>query len=147
MTTLSSAPGGAPGKWEFRRERSRPWLMVVLGLLFLVTLGLLVMAIVYPEEPNPDIARRAAARARLPEIATEAVLFKLDTGKYPATLQDLTLPPSVAGAAPYLDKVPLDPWGQPYRFQAPGRHNSECDVWSLGPDKLDGTADDIGNWK
>jgi hypothetical protein len=41
----------------------------------------------------------------------------------------------------------LDPWGNRFNYAAPGRHNLDrFDVWSLGPDGQDGTADDIGNW-
>jgi general secretion pathway protein G len=30
----------------------------------------------------------------------------------------------------------------------PGTHNPDSyDVWSLGPDGINGTQDDIGNWK
>ena len=63
---------------------------------------------------------------------------------------------------PKPTKEPLDSWGRPFRYAYPGRHNSTLntsagasgttptvrlyDVWSLGPDGIDGTADDIGNW-
>jgi general secretion pathway protein G len=46
-----------------------------------------------------------------------------------------------------MDKIGLDPWDNEYRFAAPGKHNTEgFDVWSVGPDGQDGSADDIGNW-
>jgi general secretion pathway protein G len=50
---------------------------------------------------------------------------------------------------PYLDtEIPADPWGQPYQYCEPGRINSDSfDVWSMGPDRQDNTADDIGNWQ
>jgi general secretion pathway protein G len=47
-----------------------------------------------------------------------------------------------------VTKIPLDPWDSEYKFASPGKHNSESfDVWSVGPDKQDGTDDDIGNWE
>ena len=37
-----------------------------------------------------------------------------------------------------------DPWGHPYQYRNPGkRHPEGFDVYSLGPDGKDGTADDI----
>ncbi len=40
-----------------------------------------------------------------------------------------------------------DPFGQPYRYEMPGSKNPESyDVWSLGADGDDDTADDIGNF-
>jgi hypothetical protein len=42
----------------------------------------------------------------------------------------------------------LDPWGNLYRYTHPGKRNPDTfDVWSIGPDGQDGTADDIGNWQ
>ena len=43
--------------------------------------------------------------------------------------------------------MPLDPWQRPYHYLYPGKHNPNVpDIWSLGPDGIDGTADDIGSW-
>lgn len=41
-----------------------------------------------------------------------------------------------------------DPWGAPYSYQYPGTRNTigGPDIWSNGPDRQSGTADDIGNW-
>ena len=47
-------------------------------------------------------------------------------------------------------KVPLDPWGSPYEYQAPGQRNAYgFDIWSFGADGQPGGKDvdsDIGNW-
>ena len=41
-----------------------------------------------------------------------------------------------------------DPWGAPYIFRCPGTQDPEgVDVYSFGPDKVDGTADDIRSWE
>ena len=50
---------------------------------------------------------------------------------------------------PYLqtDRVPLDPWNQPYIYECPGRHNpTGYDLSSAGPDMRPGNEDDIANW-
>ena len=45
-----------------------------------------------------------------------------------------------------------DPWGTPYRYVQPGKHNrASFDLWSCGPDKADNQGDstqhdDINNW-
>jgi type II secretion system protein G len=84
-------------------------------------------------------------------------LYKLDCGSYPTTKQglsalrnrpaDLSNPEKWNG--PYLAKdVELDHWNHPYKYTSPGKHNPDSyDIWSLGPDGIDGTDDDIGNWK
>ncbi len=44
----------------------------------------------------------------------------------------------------------VDPWGNPWRFRNqkgdPSQENPDFDLWSLGPDGKNGTADDIKNW-
>jgi general secretion pathway protein G len=43
--------------------------------------------------------------------------------------------------------MPEDPWGRQYQYRYPGQHNKDRpDIWSMGKDGQDGTADDIGNW-
>ena len=42
----------------------------------------------------------------------------------------------------------LDTWDQAIRYQCPGTHNPQSyDLWSYGPDRQDGTDDDLTNWK
>lgn len=83
--------------------------------------------------------------------------YKADTGSYPTTAEGLAvLLTAPAGAAnrwrgPYLDlpggRLPVDPWGEPYQYRFPGVKNTGgYDLYSKGEDKVDGTADDIGNW-
>lgn len=81
--------------------------------------------------------------------------YKIDMGDYPSTAEGLqALVTAPAGKAerwrgPYLQdgKLPVDTWGEPYQYRFPGTHNKNgYDVWSKGPDKTDGTDDDIGNW-
>jgi len=49
--------------------------------------------------------------------------------------------------ARFLNKPPLDPWGQPFHLVCPGRHDPEgADVVSAGPDRRLGTVDDVASW-
>lgn len=88
---------------------------------------------------------------------TTLVRYKMDLGDYPSTaegLNALLVAPSNAGDrwhGPYAEitgnQLPLDPFGEPYQYRYPGTHNKgSYDLYSKGPDKIDGTADDIGNW-
>ena len=81
--------------------------------------------------------------------------YRIAMGDYPSTadgLQALINPPSGKAEqwhGPYFSdpKIPLDPWGEPYVYRYPGVHNPKSyDIYSRGPDKIDGNADDIGNW-
>jgi general secretion pathway protein G len=82
-------------------------------------------------------------------------VYRIHMGDYPTTaegLQALITPPANKAdrwRGPYLqeNKLPTDPWGEPYQYRYPGVKNKDrYDLWSKGPDKTDGTEDDIGNW-
>lgn len=80
--------------------------------------------------------------------------YRMKMGDYPSTaegLQALIVAPngkSDQWTGPYFDgKIPNDPWGEPYVYRYPGtKTKNGYDVFSKGPDKIEGTADDIGNW-
>lgn len=90
-------------------------------------------------------------------LKTALERYRMDLGSYPSTAEGLSVlmaaPANAAGnwRGPYADtpggKVPLDPWGEPYQYRNPGTHNkASYDLFSKGPDKAEGTEDDIGNW-
>lgn len=76
--------------------------------------------------------------------------FKLDIGRYPTSdegLSALVAPPlNVSGKwkGPYLDEIPLDPWGSAYVYRAKGDPVFEYQIVSLGPDGTESDDDLIG---
>jgi general secretion pathway protein G len=89
-------------------------------------------------------------------ISLALKLYQLDNGKFPTTEQGLaaliskpsSAPVPVNWKEPYLDKKPIDPWGNPYQYKSPGAHNSSTfDLNSFGGDGVEGTADDVKNWE
>ncbi len=82
--------------------------------------------------------------------------YSMTMGSYPSTAEGLqALIPAPANKSgqwkgPYLEvdsAVLLDPWKEPYQYRFPGvKNKNSYDLWSKGQDKVDGTADDIGNW-
>lgn len=88
-------------------------------------------------------------------MKTALVSYKYSMSDFPSTaesLQALVAAPADKASkwrGPYLDgKLPRDPWGEPYQYVYPGKHVKDgYDLWSKGPDKQDGTLDDIGNWQ
>jgi general secretion pathway protein G len=88
-------------------------------------------------------------------IATALQSYKADTGSYPNTRQGLKAlieePSNVSNwKGPYLADASalLDPWNISYQYSFPGLHNARgnYDLWSMGPDKMSATTDDISNW-
>ena len=45
----------------------------------------------------------------------------------------------------HIRRLPQDPWGNEYQLLSPGQHGA-IDVFSVGPDGMPDTNDDIGNW-
>lgn len=126
-------------------------LLVVLAILGLLT-GLAIAQIGNVlENARIDTARMFVRET----IKTPLFAYQMSVHEYPSTadgLGALVNPPSGKSAdwrGPYVTngKVPLDPWNEPYQYTNPGpKSKSPYDVWSKGPDKQSGTADDIGNW-
>ena len=90
-------------------------------------------------------------------LKTSLERYRMDLGSFPSTSEGLAVlmsaPANAAGnwRGPYADtpggKPPMDPWGEPYQYRSPGTHNKgSYDLFSKGPDKTEGTDDDIGNW-
>lgn len=139
-----------------RRRRQRGFTLVEV-LLVLVILVILASLVVTAYGPIQRRARINAARTQVGLFKTAMENFQLVTGNYPTTdqgLEALRNPPSDLPDAdpadwPMIDsEIPLDPWGMAYQYESPGQHNvNGYDIWSLGPDKVDGTEDDIGNWE
>ena len=86
-------------------------------------------------------------------IKTPLMAYKINLGNYPTTEEGInalaTAPPEKAARwrGPYIEKIPVDPWGNPYHYRYPGtRNTSSYDIWSNGPNGIEGDQDDIGNW-
>ncbi len=87
-------------------------------------------------------------------VMTPLMQYRLHMGSYPSTeegLKALYKAPdknTQRWQGPYVKSMPEDPWKEAYMYRFPGVKNTNgYDVWSKGPDKTDGTDDDIGNWK
>ena len=126
-------------------------------MIVIVILGVLAALIVPKVMGRPDEARAAAAKQDIFTIMQSLKLYKLDNRRYPTTEQGLAAlvqkplqapVPQSWRAGGYLEKLPNDPWGQPYQYLNPGLHG-EIDVMSFGADGQPGGqgADaDIGDW-
>jgi len=126
---------------------------VMLVLLILVIIGSVATVAVIQMQRNANIE---AAKAQILAFESPLQIYHMNLGDYPASADGLaalrTVPSGLSNASkwagPYLNKdVPLDPWGNEYRYEYPPKNQTDLpDIWSLGPDQIDGTEDDIGNW-
>jgi len=117
-------------------------IMIVITLIGLVTAAVGVAVMGQLEEGQKDTARNTAY-----EIAKAADLYKLQNGSWPTTAQGIAVlvnPPKGKGQ---FEQMPLDPWGHEFLYLNPGVKNpGKLDIRSKGPDGLENTEDDVGNW-
>jgi general secretion pathway protein G len=82
------------------------------------------------------------AKITVGSIAQAAQQYMMDNNSScPASIDDLV-------ASKHLQKKPKDPWGKEFILKCPGTSDSDgVDVMSTGPDRQEGTADDIKSWE
>jgi len=117
-------------------------------MVVILIIGLLALMVVPRLRGVADRAKRTKAQADIAELKQALDRYYLDNGTYPTTdqgLQALVSPPQ-SGRTPnnyeqggYIEKLPMDPWGNQYFYQSDG---STYALKSFGPDGVQ-SADDI----
>jgi general secretion pathway protein G len=120
-------------------------------MLLVVTIIGILAALVIPRIVGvSERSRVTAAQADINGGIKSALgQYEVDNGFFPKSLQELLVAPANAKNwhGPYLDKLPTDPWGDPYIYYYPGKHSANSyDLLSAGPDAKEGTDDDIVSW-
>lgn len=141
-----------------KTQRTQRGFTLIEIMVVIAILGILAALIVPKIMSRPDEARRVAAKQDIGAVMQALNLYKLDNGRYPANDQGLralvekpsTDPvPNNWKAGGYLERLPNDPWGNPYQYLNPGVHG-DIDVFSYGADGKaggEGNDADIGSWQ
>jgi len=123
-------------------------------MVVVVILGILATIMMPKILDRPEQARRMKAKVQIRSMQSALALFKTDTGEFPVTqegLEVLVVNPGIEGwKGSYIEgnKVPLDPWGNPYVYVCPGIHD-DYDLQSFGKEGEDGGTGknaDIESW-
>ena len=121
-------------------------------MVVIVIIAILATIIVPNVINKPEEARITKAKADIHSIVAALEMYKLDNYQYPTTsqgLKALVVKPDTSPVPPhwhhYLNQVPIDPWGHPYKYLYPGVHGT-FDVWTNGPPGASGHHRVIGNW-
>lgn len=147
----SSAPRPGPrGPLRGTRPAEAGFTLIEL-MVVIVIIGLLATIVAINVIPAGDKARVAKARADIGTIGQALEQYRLDNLDYPSQAQGLAalLNPPAALPDPeryrrggYIRKLPVDPWGHPYRYTVGAPGTNDYDVWSTGADgQPDGTDD------
>lgn len=147
--TTNPAPGTSVMK-----KRIGWWIRVILtscifGVLAVLGLGALGY---WCLSGNVEEAQQVRCEADLQVTVTQLRTFYAINGRFPTTdegLDALVTRPATMDSSkhwrPLFAELPLDPWGNTYRYVCPGgRPGRSFDVYSLGPDGVP-SKDDVYN--
>lgn len=135
------------------RNRQRGFTLLEI-MVVIVILGILASLVVPNLMGNKEKADKQKVISDLVALESALDMYRLDNNYYPTTEQgiqalvrkpDVQPEPQFYPKEGYIRRLPLDPWGESYQLLNPGLHG-EIDVFSLGPDRIPNTEDDIGNW-
>lgn len=130
--------------------------MIVIAIILALT-GLIGVAVL----GRRDEAKKGTAQIDMNTIKAALDMFRLDYDRYPtdeeglAVLWDKSKLDPEADAAKwakdgYLKQpMPNDRWQSPWGYRQQSERSedaSKYDLWSFGPDKQEGTEDDINSW-
>jgi general secretion pathway protein G len=141
-----------------RRKLSRQRGFTLIEIMVVVIIiGLMAAVITTTVMGRVEGARVSKAKQDLHALEAALDLYKLDNISYPTGEQGLqalvTKPadPNLLNWNPqgYVKRLSKDPWGRDYKYEVPGTHNGQYDLYTLGEDGQvggEGANADIGNW-
>ena len=141
-------------RFAFKTTLARGFTLIEL-MVVLVIIGVLAALIVPNVLDRADDARATAAKTDVNNLMQALKLYRLDNQRYPTAeqgLKALVTKPTGGGPIPpnwksYLERLPNDPWGQPYQYL--NRLSDLMFVLSrvLNRHRTDGTVGDDVYWK
>jgi len=123
-------------------QSQRGFTMIEL-LVVLVILGLLAGLVGPKMFGKVDNAKVKTVQTQIKMLKSALQTYRLDVGEYPSTQEGLAAinkkPDSPKAKqnwqGPYLsEKVPLDPWGNPYQYRREPNGEEDITLYSLGAD-------------
>lgn len=138
-----------------RARRGFTLIEVMIVIAIVVALGGIVALSVLGRQKDAD---RKMAEIDMNTIASAMKLFRFDHGRWPTEQEGLRVlwdtsaldaEADQSKAKKYLDKpLPTDRWGVAWNYRPVSEHGDQeaYDLWSNGPDKIEGTEDDVVSW-
>jgi general secretion pathway protein G len=106
-----------------RRNRNSKGFTLIEVMVVVIILGILAAIVVPRVMDRPDDARITKAKQDIRALESALNLYKLDNFVYPTTDQGLEALVTKPGGTPepknwkrYMDRLPKDPWGEPYLY-------------------------------
>lgn len=123
-------------------------------MVVLVIIGIMASMVAPQILGNQETAQLKKAAVDIQQLESAMKMYKLNNNRFPTTeqgLESLVTAPTIEPLPRnypkdgYINRLPDDPWGNPYNLLSPGEMGT-VDIFSNGPDGEAGTDDDIGNW-
>jgi general secretion pathway protein G len=112
-------------------------IMIVVAIGAALVAGVAVVVMKNYAKTQVKLAKKGVG-----DIVQGVSQYMIDNNSCPKSMEELVGQKYIAKPAA------KDPWGKEYTMRCPGTHDTDVpDVSSAGPDKADGTADDIKSWE
>ena len=139
-----------------RQRRPKRRGFTLLEVLLVLAILIAIAAMVVPNiVGRSDEANKDLTRINIAAFEKAAQMFKIDNKVWPeGTTEDvimllmMTEDDRGAPRASYLEKIPMDAWGEPLQYQYPADNTGNTGkplIYSWGPDRDEGGVDNISN--
>lgn len=127
-------------------------LIEVMIVIFII--GMIAALVIPNVGGSKSTAELKKAAIDIQNLENALQMYKLNANRFPTTEQGLEALVSIPSIEPIpknypeggiINRLPQDPWGGDYVLLSPGEIKP-VEIYSLGPDGIDGTEDDIGSW-
>ena len=123
-------------KKYFKRLANEKGMTLIEIMVVITIIGIVATMFVVNVTGRMKKAKIKTASTQMATIANQIEAFEVENGEFPGSLELLV-------EEEYLKKVPKDPWNRDYIFMVPGPDGQDFVLVSNGPDKQEGTDDDI----
>jgi general secretion pathway protein G len=143
MTTMKLHPPTSARRSILRPASSRGFTLMEM-ILVLAIISTLLGLVIFKMVNVTEDANITKAKADIKAMDTNLLRYKTRNGRLPTQAEGLEIMTTKGASQLVKPEGIIDPWAHPYQYRNPGKVNpSGYDVYSMGPDGQDGTADDI----
>jgi general secretion pathway protein G len=137
-----------------KRRNSMKGFTLIEVMIVIFIIGMIAALVIPNVGGSKSTAELKKAAIDIQNLENALQMYKLNANRFPTTEQGLEALVSIPSIEPVprnypeggiINRLPQDPWGGDYILLSPGEIKP-VEIYSVGPDGIDGTEDDIGSW-